>query len=260
MKFCVLGSGSRGNATYVESDNAALLIDAGFSGVEMQRRLTSIEASMDKVAAILVTHEHLDHLKGVGILARKHHVPVLINGPTLAAGAKTLGKISHCRTFSTGQDFECAGFCIHPFAVSHDSAEAVGFVIRHDECSVGYCTDTGMVSHLIHHHLSSCQGLVLEANHDPQMLKNGPYPLHLKQRVRSRTGHLSNGDAARFVGELVHDSLQHVVLAHLSETNNDPALALECVSAVLDGLETRPQVSLGWQNRVGELISLSTKP
>ena len=259
FKFCVLGSGSRGNATYIESDNEALLIDAGFSGVEMERRLADIDASPEKIAAILVTHEHHDHLKGVGILARKYGLTVIANGPTLRAGEKKLGKIPNCHGFTTGESFNFAGFSIHPFSVSHDSADPVGFVISREDCSLGYCTDTGMVSRLIHHRLSACHGLIIEANHDPEMLMNGPYPLHLQQRVRSRSGHLANEEAARFIGTLVHDGLQHVVLAHLSETNNDPSLALDRVMAVLDekpSTERIPRISLGWQGRVGEVVCL----
>lgn len=259
MKFCVLGSGSRGNATYIESGNEALLIDAGFSGVEMVRRLADIDASPEKIAAILVTHEHHDHLKGVGILARKLGLTVIANDPTLRAGEKKLGKILNYHGFTTGESFNFAGFFIHPFSVSHDSADPVGFVISREGCSLGYCTDTGMVSRLIHHRLSACHGLIIEANHDPEMLMNGPYPLHLQQRVRSRSGHLANEDAARFIGSLVHDGLQHVVLAHLSETNNEPSLALNRVMAVLDEkgpTERIPSISLGWQDRVGEVVSL----
>ena len=258
MKFCVLGSGSRGNSTYIESDSSALLIDNGFSGVEFERRLAAIDASPAKLAGILVTHEHTDHVRGVGILARKYKLPILANSATFAPARSKIGNIPDSQKFATGKSFDFAGFVIHPFAVSHDSAEPVGFVVSRNSCSLGYCTDTGIVSRLISHRLSICNGLIIESNHDPDMLKNGPYPPELQQRVRSRSGHLANEAAASFVAELVHADLRHVVLAHLSEKNNDPALALDTTQTALDNLagSCRPRVSLGWQHRVGEVVSL----
>ncbi len=258
MKFCVLGSGSRGNATYIESGSAALLIDNGFSGVELERRLAAIAASPTKLAGILVTHEHNDHIKGAGILARKYKLPIIANHATFTAARSTIGNIPQYQEFHTGTPFEFVGFNIHPFAISHDSAEPVGFVVSRNSCSLGYCTDTGMISRLITHLLSGCHGLIIESNHDPEMLKNGPYPPFLQQRVRSRTGHLANEDAASFVADFSHADLQHVVLAHLSEKNNDPGLALDTTLAALDSLPDshRPSVSLGRQHRVGEVVFL----
>ncbi len=258
MKFCVLGSGSRGNATYIESDSVALLIDSGFSGVELERRLAAIDVSPAKLAGILVTHEHTDHVRGVGILARKYKLPVIANSGTFAAAQAKIGDVPHYQEFETGRSFNFAGFAIHPFAVSHDSAEPVGFVVSRDSCSLGYCTDTGMVSRLISHHLNGCHGLIIESNHDPEMLRNGPYPLYLQQRIRSRTGHLANKDAASFVAELCHEGLRHVVLAHISEKNNDHALVLDTARTALDGLadSIMPGISLSWQHRVGEVVIL----
>ena len=143
--------------------------------------------------------------------------------------------------------------------MSHDTAEPVGFVVSSGQKQLGYCTDTGMVSRLLQHRLAGCHGLILECNHDPQMLSDGPYPLALQQRVRSREGHLANIDAARFLGELLHPQLQHVVLAHLSDTNNTPELAMETVTGYLAIEKTGcdfPEISLGWQNRPGKMVEL----
>ncbi len=259
MKFCVLGSGSKGNATYVESGGVGLLIDAGFSGKELVRRLELVGASIDDVAAIVVTHEHYDHIHGVGVVSRKYGTPVYMNEPTAQAGMKRLGRVDSLCHFETGEMFQIGPFMLQPFSVSHDTADPVGFVIESEHRRLGYCTDTGMVSRLLQHRLAGCHGLVLECNHDPEMLENGPYPLHLQQRVRSREGHLANVDAATFLGELLHVDLLHVVLAHLSDTNNSPECALETVTGYLATKKEGavfPEISLGWQDRPGKMVHL----
>lgn len=257
MRFCVLGSGSRGNATYVAAESGGLLIDNGFSAVEIERRLAAIGVEAASLTAILLTHEHNDHLKGIGVLARKFGLPLHASAGTVTAAARTLVGVETVRPFTTGSSFSLAGFSVHPFAVCHDTADPVGFVIRHGRCSLGYCTDTGTISRVIRHHLAGCNGLVLECNHDPRMLQNGPYPLPLKQRVRSRLGHLANEQSAALIGDILHAGLLHIVLAHISETNNDPALARDTVAAVVATAGTkRPVVSLSWQNRAGEVIDL----
>lgn len=257
MQFCVLGSGSKGNATYVAAQGRAFLIDSGFSGVEIERRLAAIGVETASLAAILLTHAHSDHTKGAAVLARKYNLPIYANKGTLAAAAKMLGSVPAIHEFQTGSSFHLHHFRIHPFAVCHDCVDPVGFVIDNGSCVLGYCTDTGMVSRLIQHRLTGCHGLIIECNHDPDMLKKGPYPLHLQQRVRSSQGHLANNEAARFVAELLHDGLQHVVLAHISETNNNPALAYDTVAAALQaGKKPVTGISLAWQDRAGELITL----
>jgi len=258
MQFCVLGSGSKGNSTYVAAQGRAFLIDSGFSGVEIERRLAAIGVTAASLDAILLTHAHGDHIKGAAVLARKYNLPIYANKGTLTAAAKVLGAVPAIHEFLTGASFYLHHFHIHPFAVCHDCLDPVGFVIDTGSCALGYCTDTGMVSRLIQHRLAGCNGLIIECNHDPDMLKSGPYPLHLQQRVRSSQGHLANGDAARFVAELLHDGLQHVVLAHISETNNDPDLAYATVAGALQsGTEAMTGLSLAWQDRVGELVTLS---
>ncbi len=260
MKFCVLGSGSKGNATYVEAGGSALLIDAGFSGKEMARRCQELSLSLERVVAILITHEHNDHIKGAGILARRYGIPLLLNRPTYEAAVARLGKVDDLVYFSTGESFAFAGFSIHPFSVSHDTVDPVGFVVEHDGCRLGYCTDTGMVSRLLQHRLAGCHGLVMECNHDPQLLKDGPYPPQLQQRVRSKVGHLANGDAAGFIQQLLHQGLLHVVLAHLSDTNNRPELAYAEVTDFLAAHKNGcalPEISLAWQDRVGHVVDLS---
>ena len=267
MRFCVLGSGSKGNSTYISSGDTAILIDAGFSGVETARRLALIGVDISSLSAILITHEHGDHVRGVSVLSRRYDLTVFANKATLSKAGKTLDKLFSFQEFSTGKPFQIKDLEIRPFSISHDAADPVGFVVNNGKSSFGYCTDTGMVSRLVKHRLTGLNGLVLESNHDPDMLKTGPYPLELQQRVSSKTGHLANSDAACFLADILHDELEHVVLAHISETNNLPEIVRNTVTSVLNGHgenfyfvgEARNSstcISLARQDRPGVLINL----
>ncbi len=225
MRFSVLGSGSRGNAVYIESGRTGILIDAGFSGKEIAARLQSIGRDLARVHALCITHEHNDHICGVGVLSRRCKIPTYINGATLAAGEKKIGRLTLLHEFATGDILQIGDLQVRSFRISHDTADPVGYVVSDGKKSIGYCTDTGKLSHLIGQRLAQCNGLILEFNHNLQMLKNGPYPLSLQQRVRSSRGHLCNEDAATFLAGLIGDHLHTVVLAHLSATNNTPELA-----------------------------------
>ncbi|MBU0484001.1 MAG: MBL fold metallo-hydrolase [Proteobacteria bacterium] len=260
MRFCVLGSGSKGNATYVESGDTRILIDAGFSGIEVERRLAVIGVDLSSISAILVTHEHSDHIKGVSILSRRYKLPVLTNKETLSGAGKNLSQLYAWQEIATGTSFHFQDLEIHPFSISHDAADPVGYVIG-DGCSIlGYCTDTGITSRLMKHRLTGCHGLVLEFNHDPELLRNGPYPPHLQQRVRSKSGHLANGEAAEFLAELMHEGLEHVVLAHISEANNHHEVINRAVARCrvgVDGGCRAMRISIARQDQVGEVIMLS---
>jgi phosphoribosyl 1,2-cyclic phosphodiesterase len=224
MKISILGSGSKGNCTYIESDGKSILIDAGFSGKEIEKRLARINRSADCLKAILITHEHNDHIAGAGVLSRRYKLPVYLNERTYLAAAKKLGKLNGVEYFVTGESFCLGDFSIHPFSISHDTADPVGFVLKTEKGSMGYCTDTGRLTRLIAHRLASCSALVLECNHDPHMLRTGPYPFPLQQRISSSTGHLCNEDALQFAFDLANEKLRCLFLAHLSETNNDANL------------------------------------
>lgn len=227
MRFTVLGSGSRGNSVYIESGKTGILIDAGFSGKEIEKRLQAIDRNLSNVQALCITHEHNDHIRGAGVISRRCEIPTYANIATYLAGEKRLGKLTRKREFSTGDSIEIGDLQVRSFRISHDTADPVGFVVSNGQSSLGYCTDTGKVSHLIEKRMAGCTGLILEFNHNLQMLKNGPYPLPLQQRVRSSRGHLSNEDGADFLAKLIGTKLQTVILAHLSETNNTPSLARE---------------------------------
>ncbi len=226
MRFSVLGSGSRGNSVYIEEGATGILIDNGFSGKEVEKRLKVIGRSLENITAICLTHEHNDHINGVGVLSRRCKIPVYGNSGTFRGAEKTIGKLHRFEEFETGDELSINDFQVRSFRVSHDTEDPVGYVISNGSEYLGYCTDTGKVSKLMELRLARCHGLILEFNHNLEMLKNGPYPLVLQQRVRSSQGHLANEDAADFLKKLMHRKLQVTVLAHLSETNNSPELAL----------------------------------
>lgn len=248
MWFSVLGSGSKGNAVYIEGGGTAILIDAGFSGKEIEHRLKAIGKSLSDVKALCLTHEHNDHICGAGVLSRRCRISLWANRGTFEAGAKRLGKLHRKKEFITGEAFTVDGLTIRSFRTFHDTADPVGFVIEDGKTSLGYCTDTGKTSHLMARRLGGCKALILEFNHNQEMLKNGPYPLALQQRVRSSLGHLSNDQAQAFLVELASPSLKHLVLAHLSEQNNTPKLAVEAAEKACSGTSAI-KLHLAPQNR-----------
>ncbi|MGE0083763.1 MAG: MBL fold metallo-hydrolase [Desulfococcaceae bacterium] len=257
LKICALASGSRGNATYISDGSTSILIDAGLSGVELERRFASKGLRLCDVDAIVVSHEHSDHIQGVGILSRRYGLPVYISRKTeLAAGSK-MGNLSEIRHFECG-----AGFCVNTlniraFSTSHDAGDPAGFTVGVNGTRIGIATDMGIATNVVKEHLRGCSLLLLEANHDPVMLMNGPYPWHLKQRVKSRTGHLSNAQSGELLREILHPGLGHVILGHLSEKNNTPEKALSAARDAINGHKIR--VSLALQNVCGEMIRISAQ-
>jgi len=232
VKFSVLGSGSRGNSVYIESETTSLLIDAGFSGKQLESRLASIGRTLGSIGAILLTHEHNDHICGAGIVSRRCSIPVYANEGTFRGGDGKLGKNTRRHEIETGERFEFEGLEIRSFRTLHDTNDPVGYVVSDGHFTIGYCTDTGKVTHLMAARLLNCDALILEFNHDPELLKSGPYPPALQQRVRSSHGHLANEEAAIFLRQLQNERLRYTVLAHLSETNNLPHIAYEAALKV----------------------------
>lgn len=255
MQFSVLGSGSKGNSVYIEEGKTAILIDNGFSGKELEQRLRIIGRSLDDLTAICVTHEHNDHIVGVGVVSRRCKAPVYANGGTLAGAEKKIGKPYRFIEFGTGDAMAIQDLEVRSFRISHDTADPVGFVVSNGREYLGYCTDTGSVSKLMELRLARCHGLILEFNHNLEMLKNGPYPLLLQQRVRSNQGHLANEDAGRLLKRLLHRDLRITMLAHLSETNNTPELALRAAQDAM-GAEACGEVLVAEQQKPSRLIAL----
>lgn len=227
MQCTILASGSKGNCMFIEGAGSSLLIDAGLSAKEILARLLRAEKRPDTIAAILVTHEHNDHSAGVDVLARRLHVPVYATEGTLhdvLVNRRTSERPIDTRTCRCHEPFSVNDFIIEPFATSHDANEPCGFSIREGGVRLGCCTDTGVITPAMKAVLRRCDGLVIESNHCPVMLKNGPYPESLKRRIRSARGHLSNVAAARCLSEIGGD-MHTIVLAHLSEVNNTPEKA-----------------------------------
>ncbi|NVM22755.1 MAG: MBL fold metallo-hydrolase [Desulfobacterales bacterium] len=252
--ICILASGSKGNAIYVSNDKTAILLDAGLSGIEIERRLHSRGINADSLDAIVVSHEHTDHIHGVGVLSRRFRLPVYINEPTLAASGDQLGPIHETRRFHRGIAFCIGSLSLHPFTVSHDAAEPVGFTIQDGGAKIGISTDLGVATQLVRHHLMGCTMVVLEANHDLKMLEEGPYPWEVKQRIRSRHGHLSNEASRDLLGEISHSALRHVVLAHISETNNHPEKVMSVIAeSAPDHLTS---LTVASQHTPGDVITL----
>ena len=233
MRFCLLASGSAGNAVYVESGGTRLLVDGGLSGRELADRLGRVGADPASLAGIVVSHEHADHVLGVGVLARRYRLPVYIHPRTLEAAAPRLGRLDRVVPFRTGESFPVGSLRLRPFPVPHDAVRPVGFLLEGRGRRLGLATDMGFVPALVRERLRGCHALVLESNHDPDLLRKGPYTWPLKQRILGRNGHLSNQAAAALLRDLLHPGLQRVVLAHLSQVNNLPELAMETAGAVL---------------------------
>lgn len=257
MRVCLLASGSRGNATLIETDGCRLLIDAGLSAREIDRRLREIGLGADDLDALLITHEHHDHVSGIGPLARRHKIPVYIV-PETAAAISRLGSIADLRYFTAGDCFSLAGLEIRSFSTTHDAVDPVGFCIDSAEGRIGYATDLGLSTRLVADCLEGSRILVLETNHDEQMLLAGPYPWHLKQRIQGRHGHLSNRLAGELLQQLAWDGLEAVFLAHLSEENNHPDLARQEIQRILaDCPGCSPQIILGQQARASHSFCAS---
>lgn len=262
MKFCSLASGSSGNSLYVETEKSKFLIDAGLSGVAIQKLLQSIGVKAQDLDFIMVTHEHSDHSKGVGVLSRRFNLPILANYQTWLAMDKTIGKIKeeNIYVFKSDSDLEVRDLDIHPMSIYHDSVEAVGYVIESNNKKLTVLTDTGFVSEEMKDKIKGSDLYYLEANHDPKMLEIGPYPPILKKRVRGLKGHLSNIDCGKILGEMLTGMGESVLLSHLSEENNTPELAYSTVIDYLSslGLDTKTDavIEVAGRYKPSKLIEL----
>jgi phosphoribosyl 1,2-cyclic phosphodiesterase len=236
LHFASLGSGSKGNATLVKSADALLLIDCGFTIKETERRLALLGLTPSDVSAILVTHEHSDHIKGVGPLARKYKLPVhLTHGTGKYDG---VSKLTTRQAINTHKDFSIADIDITPVAVPHDAREPCQFVFRSAQKTLGVLTDLGSITPFVIEQYKHCDALMLECNHDPRMLSMGPYPASLKLRVGGLWGHLSNQQAAELLRNINHQQLQHLVISHISEQNNTEELARSAIDSVKEEWES----------------------
>ena len=229
LHFLSLGSGSKGNATLVKSANVLLLVDCGFTLKETEKRLRAIGHQPEDITALLVTHEHGDHIRGVGAFARKHRVPVYLSHGT--GQYDGLDKIERVE-INSHRGFSIADIDVTPVAVPHDAREPCQFVFRQAQKTFGLLTDLGSITPFVIEQYQRCDALMLESNHDSRMLAMGPYPPSLKLRVGGQWGHLNNQQAAGLLSYLDPDRLQHLVISHLSEQNNTELLVREAITPV----------------------------
>lgn len=245
--FCPIASGSKGNAYLLRTPQATLLIDAGISMRELQRRLSSIDVSLDAIDAILITHEHHDHIAGLKTLTNALNIPILANYLTAEAIVEAIGECPQFKIFTTGEPFTFKELKIHPFSVQHDGIEPIGLSITSGTTKVGVCTDIGFVTKSVLHHLSNCTALLIEANHQIDFVHACSRPDSYKRRVLSRLGHLSNQGCAEALLHLAHNDLQQVYLAHLSSECNRPEVALKSIRSVLEPQGIRLEIDIALQ-------------
>lgn len=246
IKFCTLFSGSSGNSIFISDGTTKLLIDAGVSGKKTLEALYSIDEDPSDLSAVLITHEHSDHTKGAGILSRKLDIPIYANESTWKQIDTQLGEIRQCnkRHFVTGCNFELGRINIKPFLIPHDAIEPVGFSLFIENKKITTATDIGHMNNSILENLIDSDIILLEANHDVEMLKVGPYPWNLKQRVMGENGHLSNEMAGKTVAYLAENGSKNFLLGHLSKENNFPELAYQTVYNILSSKGIMPGVDI----------------
>ena len=224
LRVCILGSGSKGNSTVVATETTRVMVDAGFNRRETYARLAKVGERTDGFDAILISHEHSDHVTGLRLLAIDWKVPIYITRPTHSAMTWDR-KISAFELFTPGEKFTVGDIEVTPFSIPHDATDPVAFTLESQGIKIGVITDLGYVHEVVKQRVKGCHCLIFESNHDLEMLKVGPYPWAIKQRVMSRHGHLSNNATADFLTEDFDGAAQVLVLAHLSETNNHPEIA-----------------------------------
>ncbi len=256
-RLCPLFSGSSGNSYYIGSRSVGLLLDAGRSARQLGKMLEHCGIDPSAIQGILITHEHSDHIAGVRVFAKKYGIPVFASQGTLLAMQSSLEGVE---SWVLEDSFHLAGMEITPFSTPHDSAQSLGFRIRtEDGREFALATDLGVVTDCVKEHLMGAEFVVVESNHDKEMLRNGGYPAYLKRRILSGRGHLSNGDCAGFLPELARNGTKRFLLAHLSRENNTPALAREAACASLEQAGFRENVDY-WlgvarpENEGGETI------
>ena len=256
MKICSLASGSKGNCLYLETGETRILIDVGLSLRETVLRMEEVGIDASGIHAVLVTHEHIDHIRSAGSFARKFNVPVfashMVNSKADKYFKKTLVK-----EFDSGSAFTFRDVQIDPVPITHDSCDPVGFVLESREGRAASVTDFGIVTRLVTEKLRGCRFLNLESNHDVDMLMNGPYPWELKQRIKSRHGHISNEESLALLHELAHDGLEVLVMAHLSEVNNHPEHVVRSTDSFLrDQNVCAPKIVIGDQYKASTLMEI----
>jgi phosphoribosyl 1,2-cyclic phosphodiesterase len=262
IKFCSLFSGSSGNALFLAGGGVKILIDAGLSAKRIMAALKIIGEAPDELNAILITHEHSDHIRGAGILARKLDIPIYANQKTWKAMQPLLGPLTTARQieFTTGETFQLGSLSVKSFSTPHDAADSIGFCFNDQTKKIAVATDIGHINDTVLNNLRYSDLIVLESNHDPQMLADGPYPNYLKKRIMGKWGHLSNVAAGELAAVLAATGTSRFVLGHLSEENNRPELAYQTVARALisQGMMVgrNLQLLVALRDSVGDVINL----
>jgi phosphoribosyl 1,2-cyclic phosphodiesterase len=256
VKICSLASGSKGNCLYLETGGTRVLIDVGLSLRETLLRMDEVGIDASTIHAVLVTHEHIDHIRSAGSFARKFSVPVFVSHLVHAKADKYFKK-TRVHDFESGSSLTFRDICIDPVPITHDSCDPVGFVIESREGCSASVTDLGIVTRLVTEKLRGCRFLNLESNHDVDMLMNGPYPWELKQRIKSRHGHISNEESLALLHELAHEGLEALVMAHLSEVNNHPEHVVKSTESFLrDQNICAPRIVIGDQYHASAVMEI----
>ncbi|MFO7570713.1 MAG: MBL fold metallo-hydrolase [Smithellaceae bacterium] len=256
MKIAAIASGSNGNCYYIEQGDSAVLVDAGISAGEIFERMSRLGLSMSKLRGVFISHEHADHIRGIDVLSRKYGVAVFMTEKTYASYGNII-EDTRLNFFSPGQTVICGEISVHPFLKSHDAAEPCSFSISGGERNVLVLTDIGLACENVILHLKHTDAVFLESNYDDDMLQSGDYTAHLKKRIASDVGHLSNTQAARLIVEHASSKLKHVFLSHLSGNNNTPELALSTFCHFMtQRKDLTPEVILTSREKEGALVCL----
>ncbi len=252
--FCPLASGSKGNCVYLGTGQTKILIDAGISAKALQARLGEINVDLAEIDAILITHEHTDHIQGLKTLAYKMGIPVLANHETAKGIVDVFHDCPKFKIFSTGESFEFGDLEIHPFSIQHDTLDPVAFTIKTGSLKLGFCTDLGFATTLVQSKLQECDYLYLESNHQISMVHASSRPMIYKQRVLSRSGHLSNEACGTLLSQVYNPKLKHVHLAHLSSECNSPETALQVVNRILEEKGIKLELCTAPQEKISRAI------
>ncbi|MDR1397296.1 MAG: MBL fold metallo-hydrolase [Desulfarculales bacterium] len=252
MRFCVLASGSHGNATYVEDTDGALLIDCGITARQCMQRMQERNIDPATIKGIIITHEHNDHIKGLPLLAARLKIPVLTSPKTWAK----LNLKAEFISLRSELEIEFAGFKLRPFNITHDACDPLALVLASGKQQLGYCTDLGEITSSVYDNLKNCSGVIIESNHQPALLARGPYPAWLKSRVASPQGHLSNQEAMDLLESICTSNLQTVVAAHLSQVNNSPALLRDLWQERINKFIHKPDLYIAGQDTPLPIIQL----
>jgi len=255
MEFCALASGSSGNCFYVKKGDSGILIDCGISAKQITERLASIKKAPSGIKAIFVTHEHIDHIRGIDVFANKNRIPVYVNRKT-ANSCFVCRDEDLIRVIRNGESVKVGGLNVKSFSKSHDAADPVSYCVETKDKTLSVMTDIGYSCKNVIDNISCSDSVILESNHDINMLMNGPYPYYLKERIASKLGHICNYGAALLVLQHASKKLKNIMLAHLSQNNNTPEIALRTFNLLKERKDLKPKIHLSVRERASDCVKV----